>query len=235
LYNSDFQNAESSFQKAHAYDLGFVPVNAYIAFTNSKLGNLKQAAVYYDNIINADTAKKEYNAIAAQNFELIGDTTKALDILKKARKSDPTDRVLLLNVATIYNNRGDYKSLAPLIKPLLDLNPNNADIAFVAGNCYDHLAQYDKAESFYLQAVELNNGSSYDPMFNLGLLYLKMSSIKSDDGKKDITYAAQWLEKANEISPNDIKCLKLLQIVYKQTGNENQLQRVNDKLRDLTN
>jgi len=198
------------------------------------LGNLPAAAKYYDKLINTDSAKAEYSEVAANTYQLIGDTAKALEILKKARRVSPTDKFLILDEANIYSNQKDYRSLANLIKSLLDINPNNSDIAFVAANCYDHLSQYNDAEILYLRAVELNS-SAYEPVFNLGLLYLKQSAAKSDAGKKDITYAAQWLEKANEISPNDIKCLKLLQIVYTKTNNENQIRRINNKLRDLTN
>ncbi len=128
-----------------------------------------------------------------------------LKYLKKGRKLLPDDKSLLLDEANIYNNRKDYRSLSALLGSLLDINANNADIAFVAANCYDHLNQYNKAESLYLQAIELNS-SAFDPIFNLGLLYFKQSQIKqTKDNVPNITRAVQWLEKANEISPNDIK------------------------------
>ena len=70
------------------------------------------------------------------------------------------------------------------------------------------------------------NGSVYDPVYNLGILYFKTGILKNDaDGKKDIARAGQWLEKANEISPNDVKCLQLLQLVYTKTGNQDQIQK----------
>jgi tetratricopeptide (TPR) repeat protein len=234
IYNSDFSNAEQVFQRANKYAPSFTPLNAYIAYTNSKLGNLQAAAKFYHNLVNSDSTKAEYIELAVNTYELIGDTAKALEILKKARKVLPTDKFLVLDEANIYNNQKDYRSLASLIKSLLDINPNNSDIAFVAANCYDHLSEYDKAESLYLHAIDLN-ATAYDPIFNLGLLYLKQSVIKHDKDKKNLTYAAQWLEKANEISPNDLKCLQLLQLVYAKTGNENQMNRINNKLKDLTN
>jgi len=234
LYNSDFYNAELTFQKARKYTPAYTQLNAYIAYSNSKMGNLQNAAKYYNNLINTDSTKAEYIEVAANTYQLIGDTAKALEILKKARKVLPADKFLLLDEANIYNNQRDYRSLANLIKSLLDINPNNSDIAFVAANCYDHLSQYDKAESLYLQAIELNS-TSYDPIFNLGLLYLKQSTRKHNADAKDIAYAEQWLEKANEISPNDVKCLNLLKVIYTQTGNQYQLNKINNKLKDLTN
>ncbi len=234
LYNSEFSNALRTFELARAYAPTFIQLNAYIAYANSKLGNLQEAATYYNNLISTDSTKTEYIEVAANTYQMIGDTAKALDILKKARRSLPADKFLILDEANIYNNQNDYKSLASLIKSLLDINPNNPDIAFVAANCYDHLSEDDKAESLYLHAIDLNS-TAYDAVFNLGLLYLKQSIVKNDPDKKNINYATKWLEKANEISPNDAKCLNLLKIVYEQTGDQNQINRITDKLKELTN
>jgi tetratricopeptide (TPR) repeat protein len=159
----------------------------------------------------------------------------ALEIVKKGRKALPGDKSLLLDEANIYNNRKDYQSLAKLLPALLEINTNNADIAFVAANCYDHLNQYDKAEPLYLHAIELNS-SAYGPIFNLGLLYFKQSETKKERGSdQNAARAAQWLEKANEITPNDVNCLHILQLVYAQTGNKDQENRINNKLKQLTN
>lgn len=231
----DYSNALLSFKKAQTYAPSFRQLNAYIAYANNKVGNIQEAAKYYGILLNSDTVRAEYIAAAANTYKAIGDTARALQILQKGRKLLPNDKSFLLEEANIYNNRKDYKALAPLLPPLLDDNTNNADIAFIAANCYDHLNQYDKAESLYLRTIELNS-TFYDPVFNLGLLYFKVSSLKKDGGAvKDLSRARQWLEKANEISPNDPKCLQLLQLVYAQNGNDDQLNKVNNKLKLLTN
>src|SRR6201996_8326528 len=236
INNSDYLRAEQFFLKAQSYEPGFRPLNAYIAYANNKLGNLQVAAKYYDNLIKADSSKANKVEAASNIYKAIGDTAKALEVLKKARKILPDDRFLLLDQANIYNNRRDYTSLAALLPKLLDNNINNSDIVFVAANCYDHLYQYDKAESLYLRAIDLNS-SAYDPIFNLGLLYLRQSELKKadDDKAKNLNHAQQWLEKASDISPNNVRCLKLLQAVYTQNGNQYQLNKINNKLKQLTN
>jgi tetratricopeptide (TPR) repeat protein len=235
MNNSDFINALQLFQNAKKYAPSFSPLNAYIAYSNYKLGNLHTAAKYYSLLITNDSTKTEYVEAASNIYKSLGDTVTALEVLKKGRKLLPADRWLVLDEANIYNNKKDYKSLSSLVNGMLDGDTNNADIAFVAANCYDHLNQYDKAESLYLRTIELN-GSAFDPIFNLGLLYLKQSKIKGDkDDAPNIARAAQWLEKANEISPNNIKCLEILQMIYAQTGNTSQINKVNNKLKELTN
>jgi len=69
-----------------------------------------------------------------------------------------------------------------------------------------------------------------------GWLYFKQGEIKSDKSdSSNVARAAQWLEKANEISPNNTRCLHILQVIYAQTGNINQINKVNNKLKELTN
>jgi len=233
--NSDFSNALIYFKMAQKYTPSFKPINAYIAYSNSKLGNMQEAAKYYAVLANSDTTKVEYVQAASNNYKLLGDTASALSIIKKGRKLLPNDKILLLDEANIYVNRKDYRSLSPLLPALLDNNPNNADIAFVAAVCYDNLNQYDKAESLYLRSIDLN-GSAYDPVFNLGLLYFKESIKKQEKGDgPDNLRAAEWLNKANDIAPNNINCLEVLQQVYAQAGNETQINRINNKLKQLTN
>jgi len=232
---SDYSNALIAFKKAQSYTPSFRQLNAYIAYAYNRIGNIQEAAKYYTILLNSDTIRSEYIDAAANTYKAIGDTTKALQILQKGRKLLPNDKSFLLEEANIYNNRKDYNALSPLLPQLLDDNANNADIAFIAANCYDHLNEYDKAESLYLRAIELNS-TLYDPVFNLGLLYLKTSTLKKDNSAgNNLKRAKQWLEKANDISPNDAKCLHLLQMVYTRDGDTEQLNKVNYKLKQLTN
>jgi len=232
---TDFNNAIQTFQKAKKYAPEFKNLNAYIAYANNSLGNLVAAGKYYTDLLKTDSTKAEYIEAASNTFKAIGDTGKALQILQKGRKHLPGDKFLLLDEANIYSNKKDYHSLEPLLPQLLDENPNNEQVAFIGANCYDHLDKFDKAESLYLRAIELN-GSLYEPVYDLGILYFKTGILKhGEDSMKDITRAGQWLEKASDISPNDVNCLQLLQMVYTKTGNQDQADRINSKLKLLTN
>ncbi|HWZ05256.1 MAG TPA: hypothetical protein VNX40_16675 [Mucilaginibacter sp.] len=235
LNSSDFISGLQLFEDAKKYAPDFKQLAAYIAFTNNKLGNLHAAAKYYEGLVGGDSTKAEYAEAASGIYKSFGDTVTALNVIIRARKVLPNDKSLLLDEANIYTNRKDYHALANLLPALLDINTNNADIAFVAANCYDHLNQYDKAESLYLRSIELNS-SAYNPIFNLGLLYFKQSKQPKDNDKtQDEFRAAQWLERANEISPNETNCLQVLKLVYEQEGNQNQINKVNNKLKQLTN
>ncbi|RYE21109.1 MAG: hypothetical protein EOP51_16380, partial [Sphingobacteriales bacterium] len=134
---SDFINAERFFKKAHYYAPRFKPLNMYIAYSNNKLGNLQDAAKFYNDLVLTDSTSAEIIQAAANINMAIGDTVKAIDILKNGRRILPDDKFLVLDEANIYNNKKDYHSLEPLLPVILEHNKNNADIAFVAANCYD--------------------------------------------------------------------------------------------------
>ncbi len=235
LTKLDYANALEMYKRAYRFAPTFKPLNNYIAFTNNKMNNPAAAAKAYDNLSKSDSLRSDYLEAAANVYKTIGDTTKAIELIKRGRKAKPNDKSLLLMEANIYANRKDYKSLEPLLPQLLDNNINNADIVFVAASAYDKLKQYDKAESLYLRAIDLNS-SAYEPVFNLGLLYLKKSATNNGtDINKNLTFAQQWLERANEMSPNDVKCLEVLKILYAQTGNTSQISIIDNKLKQITN
>lgn len=234
LSKTDFVNALNLFEDAQNYVPAYKPLIGWIAYCNSKLGNLNSAARNYSELINSGYVKPGYIETTSNLYKALGDTAMALNVVLKGRKLLPDEKSILLDEANIYTNKRDYRSLYPLLPALIDNYTNNPDIAFIAACCYDHLNQYNKAETFYLKAIDLNN-SAYEPIFNLGLLFLKKSEISGQGSAQDVLQARQWLEKANEISPNDIKCLKVLEVVYAKTGNKEQVNSISNKIKQLTN
>lgn len=234
LLKSDIINAQRHFLEARKFAPSFKQLDAYLAYVNTRLGNLPAAANFYDNLPESENIWAEHVEAASAVYKAVGDTAKAVKLLERSRKISPENNFLLLDEANIYNNKRDYAALEPLLPRLLDNNGNNPDIVFVAANCYDRLGKYDKAEALYLKASQLNS-STFDPAFNLGLLYLKRSAFIQGGGDSNANNAAIWLERAQEIAPYNTNCLEVLSLLYKQTGNKNQLDKVNNKLKQLTN
>ncbi|MCJ8211123.1 tetratricopeptide repeat protein [Mucilaginibacter sp. RS28] len=229
-----YEDALNAFQQAEHFAPRYRRINSYIAFTNNKLGRYQDAAKYYNTLLTTDTLYSEDVLAAANAYKNLRDTAKALQVIQKGRKLLPGDKALLFEEANIYNNKHDYKSLEPLLDQLLDKTTTDASLIFMAANCYDHLNKDDHAESLYLQAIELN-GNYYDAIFNLALLYFKRYTKKNDDQQKNIDRAIQWFERAKSIKPNDPDCLQMLQWAYLKTRNEDQLNRINEKLKQINN
>ena len=229
-----YNDALHCFEKAAVYTPAYNPIYRYIGYTYNQLSNYEESAKNYDKLLTTDTLLAEDVLSSANAYLKLKDTSKALQIIQRGRKTLVNDRALLFAEANIYYRRGDYKSLEPLLEQLVNYNNSSPEVAFMAANCYDYLNKYDKAASMYLQVLELNS-RSYDAAFNLALLYFKLYTIKQGDPQKNIGWAIQWFEKANTILPNNLQCLQLLQLAYLKDRNIDQLNRINYKLKQLTN
>ncbi|MBW4891910.1 tetratricopeptide repeat protein [Mucilaginibacter sp. HMF5004] len=238
----DFYDKNNFRQAIVNFDIakGYVPdkqIDTYLANIYYKLGNYKTAVIYYDQLLAEPKPKIEYIQTATTLYNTLGDTTKALQAIQKGLSIYGHDKYLLFEEANIYNNKKDYAVLNTLLEELLYLAPNDLNVLFMAANCYDHLNRFQDAERTYKKLIDINN-ADYNPTFNLGLLYLKrcFTAKKHDDVYwAGISKSRDMLEKASEMNPNNEECLKALQMLYLQTGNQNQLKKVESKLRQLTN
>ncbi|MEO6523164.1 MAG: tetratricopeptide repeat protein [Mucilaginibacter sp.] len=233
---NNYRQAIYNFNIAKKYVPAAKQINVYLADIYYKLGNYKTAVVYFDTVLMSKNPRLEHVQTAANIYKTLGDTTRSLEIIQKGLESYPEDKYLLFEEANIYNNRKNYALLKPILNNLVEISSNDANVLFMAANCFDHLNELDRAEVFYQKVIDINN-TDYDPIFNLGLLYLKKASKvkKQDEYLANINQSQTWLERAQEMAPNNEVCLKALQMLYLQSGNQNQLNRVNNKLKQLTN
>jgi len=140
----------------------------------------------------------------------------------------------LFEEANIYNNKKDYTALRALIPDLVKADSENYDINFLAGVCYDKLNQINKAETFYKKAIQLNR-TRYDPVFNLGVLYMKKGVEDESKSADYFELARTCLEKANEMNPNYPEFLKTLKLLYQKIGNTEQADIISTKLNQIIN
>jgi tetratricopeptide (TPR) repeat protein len=234
---NNFRQSLVNFDIVKAYVPAAKQIDAYLANIYYKLGNYKTAVTYYDELLQEDKPKIEYIQTATSLYNMLGDTTKALQAIQKGLNIYGHDKYLLFEEANIYNNKRDYGTLFTLLEELQHIAPNDLNVLYMAGNCYDHLNRFQDAENAYKKVIDINN-ADYNPTFNLGLLYLKQLALAKNRDDKYWSYmnrSKDMLEKASEMNPNSEECLKALQMLYLQTGNQDQLKKVQAKLKQLTN
>ncbi|MBE7175111.1 MAG: tetratricopeptide repeat protein [Mucilaginibacter polytrichastri] len=234
-YNKgDFSAAAESFEKSKTMSNEIPQVDAFIARSFEKAGKQQQAGEVYEALSRKENAPLTYFQSAASSYLSVNDTSKALSVIRRGRRTYAADPYLVTQEANIYNDKKDYTALKGVLEPLLKVKPDNEDVLFLAANCLDHLNDYDNAGNFYNRLIELNP-NAFPPVLNLGYLNLRKAAKLTGEGQqKSLTDAQNWLEKANELNPDDVNCLKGLQMVYQQTRNQYQLQRVNTKLKQLS-
>ncbi len=234
LKQNSYQSAINNFDKAKSIVPAAENLSVYIAYAANKMGELNKSASYYDHLLDGDKPGAEVILTAQRIYKLLGDTTKALIAIEKGRNIYPENKKLLYEEANIYNNKKDYKALRNLLVTLVKVSPDDYDINFLAAVCYDHLNQADQAEKYYKKAIQLNP-DKYDPIFNLGVLYMKEEYANPDPSVEKYNTARNLLEKANELNPNDPDFLKTLKLLYDKTGNTEQSNKISTQLNQIIN
>ncbi|MGI4804635.1 MAG: tetratricopeptide repeat protein [Janthinobacterium lividum] len=234
LQKNSYQSAITNFDKAKNIVPAAENLSVYLAYATNKMGELNKSATYYDHLLDKDKPGAEVILTAQRIYKMLGDTTKALIAIEKGRSVYPENKKLLYEEANIYNNKKDYKALSKLLVTLVKVSPDDYDINFLAAVCYDHLNQQDQAEKYYKKAILLNQ-NGYDPIFNLGILYMKKELENPDPSVEKYNTARNLLEKANDLNPNDPEFLQTLKLLYDKTGNTEQSNKINTQLNQIIN
>ena len=134
----------------------------------------------------SEIIKKEKNLESSFNF-----------IYSEFNKFESPSLRIILDMANITKNFEKYDlSIKYYSKVLLNLDQNTllyADILYRRGSCYERLREYKKADTDFLNSLEINENS-------YTLNYLAYSWLERNH---KVNLAIQMLEKANEINNND--------------------------------
>ena len=98
--------------------------------------------------------------LASTAYENSGDTPQAVSTLRQALLLDPRNVSLYLDFANISFAHESFQVGIDVISEGLTLQPNADDLYLARGVLFAQLAQYDKAESDFEKAYELNPNQS---------------------------------------------------------------------------
>ncbi len=234
LQHNNYQLAIANLEKAKVIAPAAGHLAIYLAYASTRMGELNKSAAYYDHLLENKKPGPGVILTAEKIYKILGDTVKALKAVQTGRRLYPENKQLLYEEANIYNNKMDYKALRGVLDSLVKAGPDDYDINFLAAVCYDHLNQRDQAEMYYKKAARLNR-NSYDPVFNLGILYMKKGLADQSLPLEKYDLARTYLEKANELNPNDPEFLQTLKLLYDKTGNIKQSNKITKQLNQIIN
>lgn len=203
-----------------------------LALLYERIGNIEKAILYYDKLISKKSAYPDYFLELSNLYEQRGEYDNMVATLQKGYKEFPRNRDLIFKLLNTYADKSDYKAVLSLIQNALIIDGDNNNLNYLAGFAYEVTGNGSKAEFYYKKILE-NSPDNYEANYALGLLYL--NSFLTNTKNKDPMFllAKQYLVKANEINPNDIKALRSLSILYNKTGDMMQLEKINNKLNEL--
>jgi predicted Zn-dependent protease len=157
------------------------------------------------------------------------DTVKAEAVLTGLKSKFPNDKTITLQLIDLYIKSNKNEEALKYIKSAKETDPSNSSLYLAAGIIFLNENKYDDAIVELSKAIEIKP-NLYDSQYGLGAAYINKASemfVKANeimDVKKyseaidqaNLVYAKAlpYMEKANELKPDDIYSLRSLQELY---------------------
>ena len=109
----------------------------------------------------SDSKKGEIIRFIALIYNQNGDTEKAKDAFKEARKANPKDQDLYLIELKLYKDAKDLENYEKLANESLQALPDNEDLLFTLGINYSEFEKADKAKQYLTQLLAKNPKYKY--------------------------------------------------------------------------
>jgi tetratricopeptide (TPR) repeat protein len=186
----------------------------------------------------------------------LGETEKAINAIKDARKINPEDLNLLLSEADLYMKLGDKDKFKVLMKEAITKDPDNAILYYNLGVINAEQGESDDAMNYYKKALELDPDYAATYLNLVGLILegesalveqmneLATSNKRSDYEKYDklkqdrenlYTSCLPYLEKLIEIDSKNIEALKTAKNIYYTVGDNENYKLMTAKIQELEN
>jgi tetratricopeptide (TPR) repeat protein len=227
---SNLEEAAYAFTRVDTLSPGNLHITHNLAILYEKLGYPDRAIHYYKKLI-AERPEPAYYFNLSELYSNKKIEKLALETLQQGRREFPKYKDLVFKEINYFAEKQDYHTVISLLPNAIKLDENSIPLNYLAGFSYDLSGNVEKAAEHYEKLLN-SDPNNYDGNYALGLLNL--NSFVKNPGKRQFMYTAlHHLSKANEIDPNQLKTLQSLAILYQYSGDEIQLQRVNNKINQL--
>ena len=150
-------------------------------------------------ILSSITLKNESNdksnrlCFASERFNILKDSTQALESLKQAIELDPNNSTALHLLGGLLNEQNSSECVKYYEK-CLNINNKSYLTYNGLGNYYLKLNQFEKAENYYTKAIEIDSKRSAKIYKNRA--YLRDKQNKNSDAKEDLKNYLKYFPKA---------------------------------------
>lgn len=234
LTNNDYQKALDNFLQVDDYSNGEIQVKKNLAVLSDKLDKKPLAIIYYKEYLKTQPQSTvEDFLILSKLYEDTGNENEAINTLLGGLDSYPKDKNMLFKLINIYSDKGIYGAVLNHVEDAISIDPENVKLNYLAGYANEVTGNTNNAEKYYRRVISLDE-NNFNGNLELGLLHLKSFLINSESESQDL--ATTYLLKANEIDPTAVNALKALAVLFKESGDAFQYERVQNQLnKDIIN
>jgi tetratricopeptide (TPR) repeat protein len=251
-YNEEkYAEAVKSFDKSAGINSSIGKIDSLATFNAALCAELsgapKDAKTKYIQLIEWNYNQPAIYSSLSEILKAEGDTATALSYLQMGRKKYPENFNLIIGETNIYLAVGEKDKALELLKLALTQDDKNPTIFFAVGTNYDQMGNFEEAEKAYLQAISLKV-DYFDANYNLGALYVnkaieimdKANALPLNEEKQYVALKADadallvkslpYLERADELQPNDQYTMRTLKDIYTRLSMVDKLKSINEKI-----
>ncbi len=164
-----------------------------------------------------------------------GNKEKSLEYVRKGREAYPKDNNLLVEELEYYLQNEKHQEALNNLNEAIVNDPKNEVLYFARGTVYENLKDETKAVADYTKALEVKP-DYFDAAFNLGAYFFNVGAEKINEANKlplsaatkydafkkeseeAFKKATPFVEKANQIKPEDVDTANMLIQLYMKTS-----------------
>lgn len=230
---ANYEEAWHQYSKVDSISGSAIDVKHNLAVLSTKVGSEDEAIKRYSGFIKQrETSSPVYILELAELYEEKNDDRAMLNTLLTGREQFPDNKEILFKLINVYMGKEAYSAIVPLVDQAIALEPENISLNYIAGYANEMEGNTETAKKYYENVIRLD-ANNFEGNFELGLLYLREFIANPADEEKQ-NKAQEYLLKANQIKPYEVNALKSLAVLYDETGDIIQLERVNNILNQLT-
>ena len=261
-YKSAMLSFDHSFSALAAINIPDTLSLFYAATCATMANERSQAKKYYIDLLKLKAKSVNIYASLSELYRQDKDSGSALSVIREGQKMYPGNMPLFLaetNIYLTFNNTDKALSNLQLAAKKDSANPS---IYYALGTIYNKLVDdttkkremrdqmFNLAVDAYKKAIQLKP-DYFDPIFNLGALYVNKAVVYDDKAKnlpldaeaefktlkveadKYLEAAIPYLEKACELQPTDVLTLNSLKQIYIRQQKTDKIKAINDKINAL--
>jgi len=132
-----------------------------------KAGKFEKAAAGYERLALVKYRGTTSAILASSAYRKAGNLEKAKAIIAEARKDNPSDKELLLELVNTNIDAGDAAGAEKALTDAIKTDPNNKQLHYTIGTIYIDLKENEKAETALNKALEIDPNYA-DAQYQLG-------------------------------------------------------------------
>ena len=201
--------------------------NAGLAAVNS--GKFDEAIKYFEKCVEMKYLGITPYFQMSEAYLSTGDTVKAEALLTGLTEKFPGDKNVTLQLIDLYIKSGKNEEAQKYIKVAKESDPNNFSLYFASGIIYLNEDKFDDAITELTKSIELK-GDVFDTQYGLGAAYINKAAVMFTKANEimevkqysdavdaaNVIYskALPYMEKANELKPEDTFAMQSLMELY---------------------